>query len=65
MMAMTPIKMICWRGVKVFSLDHAEQLTLICLATSEDQARWVAWSLGQAHHVEHKELDSDGLRVIA
>lgn len=57
---MTPIKLIAWRGVKVFSVDHADQLNLLCVALGEAGARWLASSLARAHSVPCRELDSDG-----
>lgn len=57
---MTPIKMIVWRGVKVFSMDHADKLKLVCLAVNEEDAEWLVWSLGRAHNVEYRQLETDG-----
>lgn len=57
---MTPLKAIAWRGVKVYGVDQADKLELLCLATTEKKAEWIAWSLGRAHAVEHVRLETDG-----
>jgi hypothetical protein len=54
---MTPIKFIGWYKTFVFAVDMTGQLQPIAAAVSEDEAEWLAWSLGRAHDVEYREVD--------
>lgn len=53
---MTPIKYIGYHKTMVFSVDHADMVQHLCVAFTEQQAAWLAWSLGRAHNVEHHEF---------
>lgn len=54
---MTPIKFIGWFKTMVFAVDEANYVQPIAAAVSEEQAEWLAWSLGRTHEVPHRKTD--------
>lgn len=55
---MTPILIVAWSGTLVCTIDTAGFVEPVAVAVSEQQAEWLAWSLGRAHAVAHRKMES-------
>ena len=55
---MTPIQYIGYHKTLVFTVDWSNAVNHVAVAFSEEQAEWLAWSLGRAHNVDYKKFDA-------